>query len=447
MRASLLWRATSFRLALLQTLLFVAAFASTGLIAAAALRRDEHQAVTAEIVAEVRDLQDLYAQGGLTALRQTIAARQRDPSIWEFRVEGADGRRLAGDLPAAGPPGWWTRRIVEGDLPDGGSEVVRAERLPLPGGLRLTVGEDLGQRERTDNALLSVVLAVAAGAVALSLAIGAALAWRALARIDAMTHAMQRYGAGELEARAPVEARGSSDLDQLAGALNGMLERTTRLMSGLRQVSVDIAHDLRRPLVRHNERIARTLRGPAEVETYRAALADAAGEVDQALQTFQALLHIAELEAGAPGLETEPVDLAEVAARVTAAYLPKAEEGGRTLRFDRLGNGEAQVTATCGLLTQMIANLVENALVHTPPGAHVVVAVGPGRRLAVSDDGPGVPSGELERIFERFTRLDASRTTPGTGLGLALSSAIARAFGGRIWAEPARPGLRVVVEF
>jgi signal transduction histidine kinase len=447
MRPNPLWRATSFRLTLLQTLLFVLAFAAAGLIANAMLRRAEHQAIDAEIAAQAKDLQDLYASGGLPALEQIIAARQRDPSIWEFRIEGRDGRRLAGDLPFAGPPGRWTKRLVEGDLPDGQSETVRAERLDLAGGLHLTVGEDLGQRERADNALLFVVLAVAAAAVALSLVVGAALAWRALAKIEAMTAVMRRYGAGELEARVDVKAAAFSDLDLLAQALNGMLDRTTRLMAGLRQVSADIAHDLRRPLVRHNERIARTLQGPANAEAYRLALVEASDDVNAALQTFQALLHIAELEAGAPGLDVEPVDLTEVAARVVDAFLPMAEEGGRRLTLSTCAEEKAPVMATSGLLTQMMANLVENALVHTPPGARVTVAVEAGRRLTVRDDGPGVPEADLGRIFQRFTRLDASRTTPGTGLGLALSAAIAHAFEARIWAERASPGLRIVVQF
>ena len=259
---------------------------------------------------------------------------------------------------------------------------------------------------------------------------------------------MQRYGAGDVGVRARTGARAPSDLDDLAAALNHMLERTTRLMTGLRQVSADIAHDLRRPLARHNERIARTLQAPASVDLYREALVSASGEVDDVLRTFQALLHIAELEAGAPGLATEPVDLGEVAGRVVAAYLPMAEEGRRTLALTGAPQPTARVLATPDLLAQMTANLVENALTHTPAGSHVIVAIeAEGLKLSVTDNGPGVPADTLQRIFERFTRLDASRSTPGTGLGLALSSAIAQAFEGRLYAESAHPGLRVVADF
>ena len=448
MRLERLWRATSFRLALWQTLLFLAAFAVAGVMADVVVRRDELQAVDAEVLAEVGDLKAIYAGGGRPALLNTIAARQRDPSIWEFRVQDRHGRRISGDLPDAGPPAWSTRGVVEADTPDHALERVRAYRIALSDGLLLTVGEDLGARERSDTSVLEAVLAVVAASVALSLIIGAALARRALARVEDMTGAMERFGAGELKARAPAGASPGSDLDHLAAALNQMLERTTRLMSGMRQVSADIAHDLRRPLARHNERISRTLLGPASVETYRDALAEAQQEVDEVLRTFQALLHIAELEAGAPGLFSEPVDLGEVAERVVAAFLPLAEEGGRSLDLAAMSPRGALLTATPHLLSQLTANLVENALVHTPVGSHVTVAIeAGGLKLSVTDDGPGVPAEAREHIFERFTRLDASRSTPGTGLGLALAAAIAQAFHGRLYAEDASPGLRVVADF
>ncbi len=292
------------------------------------------------------------------------------------------------------------------------------------------------------------MLGVAAAAVALSLLVGAALARRALARVDEMTGAMRRYGAGELQSRVPAGGRPASDLDQLAAAPNKMLERTSRLMSGLRQVSADISHDLRRPLARHNERITRTLLGPPSTDAYRLALTEARQEIDEVLRTFQALLHIAELVAGAPGLQDEPVDLGEVAGRVVAAFLPLSEEGGRLLRLAPMAARAAQIMATPHLLSQMTANLVENALVHTPVGACIIVAVeAGGLKLTVTDDGPGVPAEARERIFERFTRLDGSRSTPGTGLGLALASAIAQAFHGRLYAEDAAPGLRIVADF
>ena len=452
MPTSRLLRATSFRLAVLQTLLFLAAFALAGLIALLVVRRDEAQAVDAELTQQMADLQTVYAQAGVTALTATIEARQRDPSIWEFRAEDRAGRRLAGDLPALGFSGRSTRRLVEGDTPGEPPELVRSLTRTFGDGLRMTVGEDLGQRERADNGLLAAVAIIATVAAALSLLAGALVGQRALRRVETMAAAIERYGAGELAVRVEAPTRAPSDLDQLAAALNRMMDRTTGLMEGMRQISADIAHDLRRPLARHNRQIACALEGPASVYAYRQALEAAAAEVDDVLRTFQSLLHIAELAAGAPGLDLEPVDLAEVAQRIVEAYGPSAEQGGRTLRF-RLAaaNGSPAVVPIRGevrLMGQMVANLVENALVHTPPGTHVLVEVDAARaQLSVADDGPGVPAAMRSRIFERFVRLDASRSTPGTGLGLALSAAIVTAFGGRLHAEDARPGLRVVASF
>ena len=445
-RSSRLLRATSFRLALLQTAIFIIASLIAGTAAVVVVRRDELQAVDAEIAAAVDDLRAIYAEGGLTALKATIAARQRDPSIWEFRVEDRQGRRLAGDLPSGLSEGWSTRRIVEGDKPGGESEVVRTFASALNGGLQLLTGEDLGERERADNAVMGLVAAPAAGAAALSLILAAVLGHRELRRIEEMTAVMERFGAGDHSARVGRGRNRATDLEALATGLNSMLQRTTRLMTGMRQITADIAHDLRRPLARHRLEVARALRGPASLETYRAALETAGLEIDEVLQTFQSLLHIAELEAGAPGLQLTPVDLAEVAARVVQAFGATAEENGRSLDLEIVGR--PKIASEPRLLGQMVSNLVENALGHTPVGTRVLVRIDAVRpQLIVSDDGPGVPLDMLERIFERFVCLDVSRSSSGNGLGLALSAAVAQLSGGHLRAEDARPGLKIVADF
>lgn len=441
-----LLRATSFRLALLQTVIFVIASVVAATGAVTVVRRDELQAVNAEITAASDDLRAIYAKGGLSALQSTIAARQRDPSIWEYRVGDQRGRRLAGDLPDMGRSGWFTSRIVEGDKPNGDSEVVRAFAIRLATGLQLTTGEDLGERERADDAIMILVAAAAAAAAALSLILAAALGHRELRRIEEMSRVMERFGAGDLEARVRSGRSGSTDFDELTDGLNQMLQRTSRLMSGMRQVTADIAHDLRRPLARHKLEVDRALRGPVSLDAYRAALKTAGEEVDEVLRTFQSLLHIAELEAGAPGLELVSVDLADVASRVVQAFGASAEANGRSIALEIAGR--PRIASEPRLLAQMLANLVENALTHTPRGTHVLVEVDATKpQLVVVDDGPGVPSDKLGYIFERFVRLDASRSATGNGLGLALSTAVATLSGGSLRAENAAPGLRVIAEF
>ena len=446
MRIDRLFRATSFRLALLQTVFFLIIFSVAALVGLLAVRHAEIQAVNAEVAEQVDDLKAVQDRGGLTALIDTIEARQRDPSIWEFRLDRA-GRRLAGDLPALHYPGGWsTLRLIEGDRPNGGSEIVRSLTTALPLGLRLIVGEDLGERERSDDARLATAAGIAAAAVLVGLLVAALTSGRVLRRVDDMASVVEQFGAGDLAARLGAKGLARSDLDELALALDHMMDRTAGLMEGMRQVTADIAHDLRRPLARHNQQIARVLQDPPSLSAYRGALETATADVDEVLSTFRALLHIAELEAGAPGLVLETVDLTEVAERVVEAFSPFAEEGGRTLCWKP--GAAAPMQGDSRLLGQLVANLVENALTHTPQGARTIVAVDPvGPRLIVSDNGSGVPASQRGRIFERFVRLDVSRSTPGTGLGLALSRAIAASLGGRAHAEDAEPGLRVVIDF
>lgn len=450
-----LLRATSFRLALLQTALFLVMFIAAGAAALLVVRHAEAQAVDAEITAEMDDLSDIAAHGGLSSLRAMIEARQRDPSIWEFRVEDAHAVRLSGDLPAFPyPSGFSTRRLIEGDTPASTPERIRSFTKSLPDGLRLTVGEDIGARARSDNARLCAIAVIATLVAALGLVVGALAGHRMLRRLDEMVAVVDRFAGGEHEARVDTPASLDSDLDRLSLALNRMMERTTRSMEGMRQISADIAHDLRRPLARHNQQIARILGGPPSLEAYSQALVDASAQVDEVLLTFQALLYIAELEAGAAGLELSPVHLVDVAARIVEAYAPFAEEGGRSLVLAPLRqeeNGDQPppppvVLAEPHLMGRMLANLVENALTHTPVGTRVEVQVD-GSKLVVRDNGQGVAQAQRARIFERFVRLEASRTSPGVGLGLAVASAVVAAFNGRLTADDAQPGLKVTADF
>ena len=201
---------------------------------------------------------------------------------------------------------------------------------PEPGGLRLMVAEDLSLRGRQDAPLLALAFAAAAIVSGLGMVGGIAVAGRTLRRADALTRAVQSFAAGDRNARIPVGRRSTTELDDLARALNDMMERETRLVDGLRQTSTAIAHDLRRPLAHHNQMIAEALARPSSEPMLREALAHASGRVEEVLATFQALLHIAELDAGAPGLVLTRVDLNTVAARIAEAYQPLAEEGRRT---------------------------------------------------------------------------------------------------------------------
>lgn len=424
--------------------MFICAGAASVLV----IRQAEARAVDAEIAEEVEDLGGVFTRGGLAALTSTIEARQRDPSRWEYRVEDARKDRLAGDLPAvAFPNGWSTQRLVEGDKPNGESEVVRTQTRELAAGLRLTVGQELAERWRADRTVMGSIAAASILIALTGLGLGTLFGRRVLGHLDLMATVVNRYAGGDLAARIPGSRQAPPDLHRFATALNHMLDSNSALVESIRQISSDIAHDLRRPLAHHNQGIAQVLEAPRSAEAYRSALETASSQVSEVLATFQALLQISELEAGAPGLELEPVDLAELAARVVDAYAPMAAEGGRSLAFTPPAD-PAVILGEPRLLGRLLANLVENALIHTPPGAQVTVSVdAAGPTLSVADNGPGVPAHMRERIFQRFVRLEESRSSPGTGLGLALSSAIAKACRARLSAHDEDPGLRVVVSF
>ena len=416
------------------------------------LRRAEMRAARAEIEQSEDDLSRHILVHGLKGFDSDWRGLVQDPGV-EIRLEDAAGGLIAGRLPHVPLPAPAPHKVALDfrmkDPPSPGRSRDRflATNHVEPGGMRLTVGENLMVRQRQDNGLLLVVVGIAALTAALGTGAGAVVGYRMLRRLDHMAEAIDAYAAGDRVARVAVSARQGTDLDDLARALNQMMERENRLVEGLRQVSSSIAHDLRRPLAHHNQEISVALQGPGSLLAYRAALEGASKRVDDVLQTFQALLHIAELEAGAPGLELTTVDLNAVASRMVQAYAPMAEAGGRRLLFVPAG-APATIMGEQRVVGRMIANIVDNALIHTPGGTSVVVRVdAKGPRVIISDDGMGVPDAVRSRLFERFFRLDASRSTPGSGLGLALAAATAQAFGGRLSAEDAAPGLRIVADF
>ena len=447
-RLERLVRSASFRLAALQTALFLVAFAAAGFTAFSEIQQAEHRAAHAEIEEFEDDISELLSQRGVAVLAAK-AARRKDSSR-DFHLEDGAGRVLAGHLPAPPfprpiPKKFWSTYNI-GPSPGRPGGPILAYTKDEPGGMRLTVGEYLSVRQRQDDGLLMAIIGLAGLAAGVGLLAGALVSHRVLRRVDQMARAVSVYANGERTARVPLDRTWGSDHRDLADTINSMMDRENRLIEGLRQVTSAIAHDLRRPLAHHNQEIATALERGSTAAEYEAALVAASMRVDEVLQTFQALLHIAELEAGAPGLALRPVELNEVAAKVVDAYRPSAEANGRRLIFSAVGT--STVLAEPRILGQMIANLVENALTHTPEGAEVQVTVDDvGPSVTVADNGPGVPHEALSKIFDRFFRLDVSRSTPGSGLGLSLAAATMQAFGGVLTAQNAAPGLRIVANF
>jgi signal transduction histidine kinase len=268
-----------------------------------------------------------------------------------------------------------------------------------------------------------------------------------LARVGAISRAAEKIAQSDLAERIP-RSNKADDLDDLAGTLNRMLDRIAGLMATLRHVSNDIAHDLRTPLGKLRLRLDTVLRSAHTVGAYEAAVRRAIDDLDSVLETFAALLRIAQIEAGKRRSGFKQMSLSAMVQEVVEAFSPSAEESGHALSA-RIAAG-VNAIGDSELVTQMLVNLTENSLNHTPAGTAIEISLertSNGSCLSVADRGPGVPPEERERIFQKFYRLEQSRTTPGTGLGLSLVAAVADLHGVRVRVEDNQPGLLVALDF
>jgi signal transduction histidine kinase len=319
--------------------------------------------------------------------------------------------------------------------------------IAVPGGVALVVGRDVEEQQVFAAAVRRAFLWGTA-IVALAGLAGGLLASRALLhRIDSVTQASRTIMAGSLSGRLPVSSAGD-EFDRLAEGLNAMLERIERLMIGLREVSDNIAHDLKTPLTRLRNRAETALAAPAGADQ-RPALEQTIEEADGLIRTFNALLAIARLEAGQGSESFAALDLAAVAREAAELYEPVAEEAGFGLDVE-----VAAAPAVLGdrqLIGQAIGNLIDNAMKYGRTGgaaaSRILLRIESGgeARIIVADHGPGIPPADRERALKRFVRLEASRSAPGSGLGLSLVAAVARLHGGSLKLEDNRPGLRVII--
>ena len=435
------------RLALLQTLLLVVAFLIAGSLTRVSVKVIYRNDVRTHIAGEVAGLTSLMRTSGPAAVAEAVNRSSRRPGGLEYRFERADGAALAGDLPPTGArPGWtyldWDDAVVRGrpfqDL------LVYTQRLP--DGSVLTVGQDLSQGSKISKVLKKTMFWCALAGAAIGLGLSFLLSWGHLRRIDDVVSAARAVSAGQMEVRARTRASlVPDDIDALGGAFNGMLDEITTLIGRLRWVTADISHDLRTPLTHIQLRLERlkSTRDPQVVQ----AVEEIGEDVSALLRTFDAMLRLAEIESDPKATHLATVDLATLAAEVVGAYSPDVQASGRGLELD----GEpAVVLGDADLLSNAVANLIENALRHTPQGTHIRVTVradGDASRLVVADDGPGVPPEAYGRVLQRFVRLDATRTTAGSGLGLPIVTAIAHRHGAKLVLADAGPGLEVSLIF
>lgn len=443
------FRTAAFRLTALYVGLFTLSVLVLGGVAYWTTRLALEAQMHARIVAETAVLGEEFRTAGIDGLRATIERRQNVPGALDYLLQSADGTRLTGELP---PPrhggGWSDVTITSRDGEQHHHERVRALAVALPGGAMLVVGQGLDGLRDAEEAILAGLAWVIAAAVVLGFGGGLLLSRGFLRRVDAIARTAEAISGGDLAQRIPLDGTGD-DLDRLAGVLNRMLDRIGVLMDSVRQVSTDIAHDLRTPLSRLLQRLDGARAEARTAEDYAAAIDAASAEAREILATFAALLEIAQVESGAERLAQENVDLGGLAATVVEAFAPSAEEQGRVLVAE--ATPPLQVRGNRELLTQLLVNLVENSLRHTPPGTRVAVSLrqpaAGGVELRVEDNGPGIPAAERGLVLRRFYRCESSRTTPGNGLGLSLVAAIAALHHAELRLGDAAPGLRVVLVF
>lgn len=406
------------------------------------------------IDSEIVGLAEQYSERGLEGLATSIQQRiARDPGGSEvYLLTAPDGRPLVGNLdrwPSAteSEDGWLEFELRDRTTPRGGVYVARARHFRLTEGFHLIVGRD----SRVIHEAQRLILRALGWGLAITLALGVGggllLSRGTLRRLEAINRTSREIMAGDLSRRIP--PRGTDDdFDQLAQNLNAMLDRIEALMAEIRHVTDGIAHDLRSPLTRLRTRLDTIRQRTGDSEEVRHLAAECTAEADHLLATFNALLRIAEAESrrGRSGFTT--VDLTAVARSAVELYEPVAQEKRQTIWINLAAN--ARVNGDPHLLAQALANLLDNAIKYSPEGSRITLSlrsVEGSIELSVADNGPGVPDEARDKVVGRFFRLDTSRSTPGSGLGLALVAAVAQLHDARLQLGANHPGLRVTLTF
>ncbi len=410
---------------------------------------------------EVDQVQRAYDNGGMNLLLRTMERRARQPGANLYIIAGPSGDILAGNVASVQPgvldeQGWTSVPFRYQRYAEAGQSkphMAVANINVLDNGLRILIGRDLGEPEAfrvlVRQALMVALAIMGLGAVIIWFGIGR----NALKRIDRMSAASKKIMAGDLSQRLPVGGSGD-EFDRLSVSLNAMLGRIEKLNEGLRQVSDNIAHDLKTPLTRLRNKAADAIDTP-DADTRRVALEGIISESDQLIRTFNALLMISRVEAGSVAAEMTTIDLSAIVADSAELYEPVADEAGLAMTTDIEPGIEVQGNRE--LIGQAIFNLIDNAVKYSA-GADGEVSLRLTRRpdaicLQVADHGPGIPADKREDVLKRFVRLDESRSKPGTGLGLSLVEAVMELHGGKLELSDTEPdatanrGLAVTLVF
>ena len=447
-----LLRTQAFRILLIYLVLFAVSSAVLVSFSYLSTRNALNAETDQTIEAEITGLSEQYQQLGLRGLADVIINRSVHGGQGLYLLTDATRRPIAGNLDAwpemisySGPfvEFDYERRI--GGLPE--SLRARGRVFSLTGGFQLLVARDVHERYETGKLFTTTLPWTVALMIVLGFLGGGIVSRNMLARLDEINRTSRDIVLGDMARRVPITNAGD-EFDALAVNLNRMLDRIERLMKGLREVTDSVAHDLRSPLNRLRNRLE-AAQNQAEGEGRNAIdLENAIAEADHLIATFNALLLIAEAEAGVAREAMTQLTLAPIVEGIAELYGPLAEEKG--LSLVAVPGNTAPIEGNRSLISQALANLVDNAIKYTPPGGKVVVRASDssaGTELTVADTGPGIPAVDRARVLERFVRLEASRNSPGTGLGLSLVAAVARLHDANFTLADNAPGLKASLFF
>lgn len=453
-----LLQTTAVRLALRYALIYACVLGAA--LAALLWVESRHQDSRAVVRLEekLHALIDAFQTGGNAVLIEQLA-RQQAGATTEDRIHllvSASGAKLSGNLlawPTEEPfpydgkahRVWIEEEVIPKNLveDDAYGPVVAWK---FPDGSRLLLMHRDPEAEELQQ-LTEYMTEVLGAAVVLAVIMSVSLGRTILGRMDTIGGTAADIAGGDLARRVPVSRR-NDEFDTLATRLNAMLDRNQQLVTGLRQVTDNVAHDLRSPLTRLRNRLEVTLLEPREPAEYCEAISRGIDDAESLIRTFNALLGIAQAEAGSARSSWDRVDLSALAHDVAELFGPLAEEKEQVLDF--VQSAPIHIRGSRDLLAQAIGNLLDNAIKHTPAGGIIRLHLARGGStadLTVSDTGLGIPIADHQRVLLRFVRLDHSRHLTGNGLGLSLVQAVAKLHRAELVLGDAEPGLKVTLRF
>jgi len=442
----------SFKLSALYLILFLCSFLSIGVTVYLLTYHTLEQQLKSSVETEATRLITEYDSGGIDELKETIdeADGQVSYNFFKYGVIDQNGKLIVGHLNNFQPStGWQTIKIIPATnkSEEEKQDLLYVKVMALPNKFWLGVGHDGEYIQDAGEAIIHAFIWGFVLVIFLGIGGGLYLGGAFLRKIQGITNSTQAIISGELKHRLPV-SKNYDELDNLAILLNQMLDKIGSLIENIQQVSNDIAHDLRTPISHLKFRLENALARNLSAEQYKERVAFAIEEVDTILNTFSAMLRISQIESGSRRSGFKIVNLSNIVASVIDALHPIAEEQEKSICADI--EQDVTLSGDKELLTQLAFNLLDNAILHTPENTQIKISLrssGTQTEFIVADNGPGIAEAHHRKVFQRFYRLEESRTTPGNGLGLSIVAAIAELHEATIVLSDNNPGLKVVLNF